>query len=79
MDPQKVTLAARIDEGEYEAPKSSPRTDDVPVTHQVDCQPPAWVATQATSGGPMNCQPHSQIFMPRKFNVITRTMKAAHR
>lgn len=29
MDAQKVTLAARIDEGEYEAPKSSPRTADI--------------------------------------------------
>ena len=30
-----------------------PAAQQAPVTIHVNCQPPAWLATQATSGGPL--------------------------
>ena len=33
---------------------NTPHTQQAPVTQGVSCQPPAWAATQATSGGPAN-------------------------
>jgi hypothetical protein len=33
---------------------SSPSAEHAPVSNPVHCQPPAWLATQATAGGPAN-------------------------